>query len=112
MKFAAALVCTALAGCAVFGTDELTEGAPGVRDARTLAPFAAQGEVHAGIGTKSDVRRALGDANVIPFDSGWEVWVYRWPGADRSTRAATELVLLFDRSGVLRKERLRPGLRD
>ena len=49
------------------------------------------------------------NAIVIPFDSGYEVWVYRWPGADRTPRAATELVLLFEPSGLVKKQRVRPG---
>lgn len=59
---------------------------------------------------KAEVAAALGPAIVISFDSGYEVWVYRWPGADRTPRAATELVLLFDPAGVLTKARVRPGV--
>ena len=59
--------------------------------------------------TKADVSAALGKAIVIPFDSGYEVWVYRWPGADKTTRAATELVVLFEPSGLATKVRVRPG---
>jgi len=43
------------------------------------------------------------------LDSGYEVWVYRWKGADGTTRGATELVLLFEPSGLATKLRLRPG---
>jgi hypothetical protein len=62
-----------------------------------------------GKSTKADVAAALGPAIAIPFDSGYEVWVYRWPGADRTPRAATELVVLFEPSGLATKLRLRPG---
>ncbi|WP_280151447.1 hypothetical protein [Piscinibacter sp. XHJ-5] len=62
-----------------------------------------------GKSTRADVSAALGQAIVIPFDSGHEVWVYRWPGADRTSRAATELVILFEPSGVAKKVRVRPG---
>ncbi|HEX6706798.1 MAG TPA: hypothetical protein VF169_18715 [Albitalea sp.] len=62
-----------------------------------------------GKSTKGDVSSALGKAIVIPFDSGYEVWVYRWGGADRTTRGATELVVLFGPSGVATKVRMRPG---
>lgn len=72
-------------------------------------PEAALGMVVVGSSTRSDVVARLGPAIAIPFDSGHAVWVYRWHGADRSTRSATELVLLFDPSGVVRKARLRPG---
>jgi len=62
-----------------------------------------------GRSTKADVASALGRAIVVSFDSGYEVWVYRWSGSDGTTRAATELVVLFGPSGVVTKVRLRPG---
>lgn len=65
--------------------------------------------VEVGKSTKVDVLSALGNAVVIPFDSGYEVWLYRWTGSDRASRAATELVLLFPPSGVVAKVRLRPA---
>ena len=65
--------------------------------------------VFVGKSTRSDVVAQLGPAIVIPFDSGYEVWVYRWRGSDMTTRSATELVVLFDPSGVAMKARVRPG---
>jgi hypothetical protein len=62
-----------------------------------------------GKSTKADVSSALGRAVVVSFDSGYEVWVYRWAGSDRTARAATELVVLFAPSGLVTKVRLRPG---
>ena len=62
-----------------------------------------------GQSTKADVSSALGKAIVVSFDSGYEVWVYRWGSPDQPTRAATELVVLFDPSGLATKVRLRPG---
>jgi len=62
-----------------------------------------------GTSTKADVSSALGEAIVIPFDSGYEVWVYRWAGPDGTTRSASELVVLFDPSGRVTKLRVRPG---
>ena len=55
--------------------------------------------------TKADVRTALGQAVVVDFSSGYEVWVYR----DRGTKdvAAAELVLLFEPSGILSRKRVR-----
>ena len=76
---------------------------------QAIAPQAAMDKVAIGKSTKPEVAAALGKAIVIPFDSGYEVWVYRWPGPDRTTRSATELVLLFDPSGVATKARVRPG---
>ena len=52
-----------------------------------------------GLSTKSDVRAALGEGTVVDFESGYEVWVYRQPGA--------ELVLLFEPSGKLSNTRVR-----
>ena len=53
-----------------------------------------------GKSTKADVRAALGEGTVASFDSGYEVWVYR-------ERAAAELVLLFEPSGILSRKRVR-----
>lgn len=76
-----------------------------------LTPQAAMSAVAVGRSSKAELAAALGRANAIPFDSGHEVWVWRWPGADRTaTRSATELVVLFDPSGRAAKVRIRPGL--
>jgi hypothetical protein len=107
---AVAALAAALGGCGAFGPSSLDESGAGVMRAGAAAPAAAQSTAAPG-SSKEQVAAALGRANVIRFDSGWEVWVYRWPGADRSTRGATELVILFDASGAVRKSRIRPGLR-
>ena len=49
--------------------------------------------------TKADVRASLGEATIVDFASGYEVWVYRHKEA--------ELVLLFEPSGILAKTRQR-----
>jgi hypothetical protein len=51
---------------------------------------------------KAEARAALGEATVIDFDSGYEVWVYREQLEDAPPR---EYVLLFPPSGVLAKKR-------
>lgn len=107
-----AIVAGLCAACAATGTFDPSPEDPGW--ARTpagqpLAPQAAMDMIAIGRSTKADVASALGKAIVIVFDSGYEVWVYRWPGADRTTRAATELVVLFDPSGRVTKVRVRPG---
>lgn len=111
MKAAIALVAAAaLAGCMTTG--KLEENGPGI--ARTppqtafAAAQAASDKVHVG-DTREQVAAALGPSNIIAFDSGWQVWIYRWPGADNSTRAATELVILVEPGGTVRKIRLRRG---
>ena len=105
----AALVCALLAGCATLGSAALGPDAPGIVRADRITPAAAQTLVAIGKSGKADVQSALGDAAVVKFDSGFEVWVYRWPGAQQTNRAATEFVVLFDPSGVVKKTRLRPG---
>jgi len=108
MKPPAAVVLIALlAGCAQTGT--VREDAPGFIQSRGITPEIARDTVAVGRSTKAEVAAALGRATVIPFDSGYEVWVYRWRGAQPTTRAATELVVLFEPSGVVKKTRVRPG---
>ena len=105
----ACIVVAVLAGCAQTGS--LREDSPGFIDARVVTPQGAADAITVGSSTKAEVTAALGKATVIPFDSGYEVWVYRWRGAEPTTRAATELVVLFAPSGIVRKTRIRPGYR-
>jgi len=74
-----------------------------------LTPQSALDMIAIGRSRKADVSSALGTAIVIPFDSGYEVWVYRWTGTDKTPRSATELVVLFGTSGLVTKARVRPG---
>jgi outer membrane protein assembly factor BamE (lipoprotein component of BamABCDE complex) len=102
---------TVLAGCATGGRIE--ENGPGVAaraapQAALAAAQAARDKVHVG-DTRDQVAAALGPSNILAFESGWQVWIYRWPGADNSTRAATELVILVDPNGTVRKTRVRRG---
>ena len=60
-----------------------------------------------GKSTKSKVRAMLGEAVVVDFDSGYEVWAYREPLREKEAPPAGELVLLFDPAGVLAKLRAR-----
>ena len=53
------------------------------------------------------MRAALGEAIVVDFQSGYEVWVYRERLREKARPPATELVLLFDPSGTLTKARTR-----
>jgi len=95
------------------GGPEPSPGGPGpvrMPAGQTLTPQAAMDLLAGGRSSKDEVSAVLSSkAIVIPFDSGYEVWVYRWPGPDKTTRAATELVLLFEPSGLVKKLRLRPG---
>jgi hypothetical protein len=104
------MACVPLAAC--ISTGRLEENGPGIIRADPRAALAAaqaaQAKVHAG-DTRAQVAAALGPSNIIAFESGWQVWIYRWPGADESTRAATELVILFEPGGTVRKSRVRRG---
>ena len=68
----------------------------------------AMESVVVGVSTKADVVAALGNAITIRFDSGFEVWVYRFKGSGRARSAWTEFVVLFAPSGVVSKTRIRP----
>jgi hypothetical protein len=112
LRMAAFTACLCVMGCVATGTLDPSSEGPG--SARTPtgespAPQTAMNMVVLGKSTKTDVVAALGKAIVISFDSGYEVWVYRWRGSDTTTRAATELVVLFDPSGLATKARVRRG---
>ena len=109
---AAFSACLCVTGCVAIGTFDPSPEGPG--SARTPsgespAPQSAMDRVVLGTSSKADVKAALGAAIVISFDSGYEVWIYRWRGADSTTQAATEVVVLFDPSGKATKARMRPG---
>jgi hypothetical protein len=108
-RITAIAACVFAAGCGILGGDKVEENGPGVVRAGGPSLAAAEAAVHPG-SSKAEVVAALGPGNGVAFESGWEVWVYRWPGADRSARSATELVILFDRGGVVRKVRMRAAV--
>lgn len=111
-SLAAGAVCLWVAGCVSTGAFDPSPTGPGFARTPTgesPTPQAALNIVVLGKSTQADVAAALGAAIVIPFDSGYEVWVYRWRGADTTARAATEVVLLFNPAGLATKARLRPG---
>ena len=95
----ALLVCALLAGCAMMQPKpaERPLGPGEIVSARE-----AENALSVGKSTKADVRALLGEATALGFDSGYDVWVYR-----ERPEAKTELVLLFDPSGVLAKTRVR-----
>jgi outer membrane protein assembly factor BamE (lipoprotein component of BamABCDE complex) len=96
--------CVCVAGCA---TPATTAG--GIASARD-----AQAALVIGKSTKAQVEAALGKAIVVSFDSGYEVWVYRERVAPagfglfaQPPKEKSELVLLFEPAGVLKKSRVR-----
>ena len=95
-----------LAGCATPGSTLSENAAPSFRDQRMSAQ-AANDVIVVGKSTKAEVQAALGPANVIKFDSGFEVWVYGAKDAKASS-ARAEFVILFTPSGIVTKTRIKP----
>ena len=55
--------------------------------------------------TRAELLAAFGPTKFVRFDSGMETWLYE---ANAGAGRHTELVLLLDRDGVVRKMRRRP----
>jgi hypothetical protein len=105
--------CVCVAGCA----------APQPPPITTISTQDARDAIIIGKSTKPDVIAVLGKATAVSFDSGFEVWVYRFAGGtparpgqgglfgsagpEGRTPAKTEFVLLFAPSGVVTKARIR-----
>ena len=100
------VTCLFIGGCVLHpqktATEETRLGAAEIRSARTAADAFAIGR-----STKADVRAALGEGIVVDFESGYAVWVYRERLPEKAKPPASELVLLFEPSGVLAKTRIR-----
>ena len=76
-----------------------------------------------GKSTRADVIATLGKTTIISFDSGFEVWVYQFKAdtptatswaerfgfarSDKGKSGNSELVVLFEQSGIVTKARLR-----
>ncbi len=56
--------------------------------------------------TRAELLAAFGPTRAVVFDSGMETWLYE---ADAGGGRRTELVVLLDRSGIVRKMRRRPA---
>jgi outer membrane protein assembly factor BamE (lipoprotein component of BamABCDE complex) len=57
--------------------------------------------------TRAELLAAFGPTETVRFDSGFETWLYET--GPRNT-PHTELVLLLDKDGIVRKTRMRPPL--
>ena len=100
------------AGCAGPGLFRSAESASPFRDPG-MSMRTASDAVVVGQSTKVEVASVLGAANVVRFDSGFEVWVYRTNASSDAAINATnpaELVILFAPSGVVKKTRLNPSM--
>lgn len=104
-----ACLATACAGPGAFDPPPQGRGSVRTPTGESLSPQTAMDRITIGKSTQADVSAALGEAIAITFDSGYDVWVYRWAGSEPTTRGATELVVLFAPSGVATKVRIRPG---
>lgn len=106
MRFILVVTCLLVTACAALPPPSTPQPKPlgphEVRSAQSAAEAIAVGK-----STKADVRAALGEAVVIDFDSGYAVWVYKESLNEKTKPPTTELVLLFDPSGVLAKTRVR-----
>jgi len=103
------VACVLVAGCSILespNSKERSEGMP-LGPAQVRSARAAADAIAVGKSTKAEVRAALGEAVVVDFESGYEVWVYRERLPEKAKPPATELVLLFEPSGVLAKTRIR-----
>lgn len=108
MRLASMLAVALLAGgCAGRGPLSSAETAPRFRDPRLSVQEAARW-LEPGRTTRQEALDRLGPGEELRFDTGYEVRVWRARGA-RDERATPELVVLFDRAGVVRKVRARPA---
>jgi hypothetical protein len=96
-----------LGGCALLQPSTPTSKVSPLGPAEIRSASAAQDALAIGKSTKAEVRATLGEAVVIDFHSGYEVWVYREQPREKAAFPTTELVLLFEPSGVLAKARTR-----
>ena len=95
-----------MGGCVLQPQKTTKEEAP-LGPAEIRSAQAASDAIVIGKSTKAEVRAALGEAVVVDFESGYEVWVYRERPGGKGKPPATELVLLFEPSGILAKRRIR-----
>jgi hypothetical protein len=107
-------LCACVTGCAVSPAPAKTAAVA----AGTIPAERVRGAVTIGKSTKADVIAALGNAMVISFESGFEVWVYYIAGdapprsrgaAEKETPGKAEFVVLFAPSGIVTKTRIRPA---
>lgn len=98
--------CHWLAGCAAPESSLSENAAPSFRDQRMSAQ-AASDSIVIGKSTKAEVQAVLGPANVVKFDSGFELWIYGAKEAKVSS-ARAEFVILFTPSGIVKKTRIKP----
>lgn len=113
--FAIALAaCVVLAGCVAPGTRSMAGATARLDSTRSVSARDLAAAITPGMSTRSDVIAALGKTTVIGFDSGFEVWVYRYAGdlparPGTQARGDAEFVVLFAPTGIVAKTRIRPA---
>lgn len=92
----------------------LTEGASPAANSVALR---ARNSIALGRSTKADVAAGVGKAKVVRFDTGFEIWAYRFIDQQKARKLGkdepapeSELVVLFDRSGIVAKMRVGPDV--
>ena len=96
-----------LAGCAGPGFLNMGAETPAFKNPAVSIQNAGNAIV-VGKTSKAEILAALGAAEVINFDSGFEVWVYR-VGSRAPAQTKQEFVILFTPDGVVKKTRLQPA---
>ena len=99
--------CACVAACAFFQPPPTKAETAALLPGEILSAQAAKDTISIGKSTKSEVTATLGQAVVIDFDSGYEVWVYREKLQAKAPPPRTEFVLLFAPSGIVTKTRIR-----
>ncbi len=99
----AAALAASLAGCA--GPSGPARESPDP----SVSPQLVMSTIAPGRTTRVELARAPAKPIVIHFDSGYEVWLYRWDKDSGAVRKGTEVVVLLGPDGVVRKSRLRTG---
>lgn len=102
------LSCCWLAGCAGYGELFQSEGSKPAFINKSMSVQDAHDAILIEKSTKADVLAVLGNAAVVRFDSGYEVWVYRGKPS-RAPATGAEFVILFTPAGRVKKTRIRPA---
>jgi hypothetical protein len=102
--------CVGLPAAFQFTPGHSATPAPPFRDPALSIPGAIAA-VTVGQTTRAEVLARLGEATVLKFDSGFEVWVYRekLSRVEAARVSPAELVILFAPSGIVTKIRTRPA---
>ena len=113
-RLVVAALCLAVAACAAPGTFQSPGATAALPGTATISAEALATPITLGSSTREEVAARLGRTTRVRFDSGFEVWVYRFAGepGGRTNPGASgpaEYVVLFTPSGIVAKTRFRPA---